>query len=218
MNNGSAAEQLRVAIVSGDMDSAGALTEGALREGISPADLLSGILIPAMDEVGSAYESGELYVPEMLVAAEAMKRALTVLRPLLAEAGIESAGRVVLGTVEGDLHDIGKDLVAMMLEGAGFEVVNLGIDVTSTQFVEAAREHNAEIVAMSALLTTTMTRMPDVVEALQEAGLRDQVRVVVGGAPLSASYAEEIDADGYASDAPGAVKLVRRLLAATKSA
>lgn len=217
MDRPSAVEQLRAAVVSGDIDAAGSLTQDALGEGTSPSSLLSGTLIPAMDEVGGAYERGDLYVPEMLVAARAMKEALTVLRPRLAEAGVQSAGRVVIGTVEGDLHDIGKDLVAMMLEGAGFEVVNLGTEVTASQFVEAVQLHNAEVLAMSALLTTTMTRMPEVVEALREAGLQDQVKVVVGGAPLSSTYAEQIGADGFAPDAPGAVKLIRRLLAAKES-
>jgi len=217
MKSTGAVERLRTAVMGGDIDSAGALTEEALREGTGSAELLSETLIPAMDEVGAAYASGDLFVPEMLVAAEAMKEALAVLRPLLVEAGVASAGRVVIGTVEGDLHDIGKDLVAMMLEGAGFEVINLGTEVLASRFVEAVREHDAEVLAMSALLTTTMIRMPEVIEALQKAGLRNRVRVVVGGAPLSDNYAEEIGADGYAADAPSAVKLIRRLLAAKEA-
>jgi len=214
MEEQQALADLRNAVVSGDMDSTASLAEAALTQGVGAAEILNGVLIPAMDEVGTRYESGELFVPEMLVAAEAMKRALNVLRPLLMEEGIQPEGRVVIGTVEGDLHDIGKDLVAMLLEGAGFEVTNLGVEVTASQFVEAVREYGPDIVAMSALLTTTMIRMPEVVSALTAAGLRDQVRVIVGGAPLSASYAEEIGADGYAPDAASAVKLARRLAVA----
>jgi len=212
MGTGDVIDRLRSAVIAGDIQVTGALTEKALQGGAAPGELLTETLIPAMDEVGASYEAGELFVPEMLVAAEAMKRALVVLRPCLAEAGISSAGRVIIGTVEGDLHDIGKDLVAMMLEGAGFEVVNLGTEVPADRFVDAVREQKAGVLAMSALLTTTMIRMPEVLDALRHAGLRDDVKVIVGGAPLSAAYADEIGADGYAADAPRAVRLVRRLL------
>jgi len=165
-----------------------------------------------MDIVGQEYENGDRYVPEMLISAEAMKGALNKLRPLLAKAGIEPRGVVVIGTVEGDLHDIGKDLVVVMLEGAGFEVINLGIETSAEAFVQAAKEHAPHILAMSALLTTTMVHMPEVIDALKEAGLRDRFKVIVGGAPVTQEYADNIGADGYAPDAAGAAKLASRLL------
>jgi len=160
-----------------------------------------------MDIVGEEYEKGERYVPEMLMSAEAMKSAMVVLKPLLVEAGVEACGKLVIGTVEGDLHDIGKDLVAMMVEGAGFEVINLGAEITAEQFVNAVKEHKPNIIGMSALLTTTMIHMPDVIDALKHVGLRDQVKVMIGGAPVTQSYADKIGADGYAPDAANAVKL-----------
>jgi 5-methyltetrahydrofolate--homocysteine methyltransferase len=165
-----------------------------------------------MEKVGEEYERGERFIPEMLVAADAMKAAMVSLRPRLQEAGIRPRGRVVLGTVDGDLHDIGKNLVGMMLEGAGFEVIDLGVEVPSETFVEAVREHRPEILALSALLTTTMIHMPEVIEALRSAGLRGGVQVMVGGAPVTQEYAERIGADGYAADAPSAVTLAKRLV------
>ena len=203
---------IRQAVLDGDMDNIGALVSSALADGLEPETILSGSLTPAMAIVGDDYERGERFVPEMLVAAETMKSALKILQPLLKEDGVAPAGVVVIGTIEGDLHDIGKDLVAMMLEGAGFRVINLGIDVSASAFVEAVQEHQADIVAMSALLTTTMVNMQSVIEALQEAGLRDTVRIIVGGAPLSSDFAESIGADGYAADAASAVRLARSLL------
>ena len=165
-----------------------------------------------MDVVGREYEEGERYIPEMLISAEAMKAAMEVLRPKLVETGAKPRGKVVIGTVEGDLHDIGKNLVAMMLEGAGFEVIDLGVEVTAKQFVHAVGEHKPDILGMSALITTTMVHMPEVIEALKQTGLRNKVKVMVGGAPITQEYADEIGADGYAPDAASAVELAKRLV------
>ena len=189
------------------------LTNRALDEGKSAAEILNEGLIPAMDTVGKKYEGGEIYVPEMLMAAKSMKAALAILRPILAETGVESKGKVVIGTVEGDLHDIGQNLVSIMLEGAGYDVHNLGIDNTKDAFVEAVKETKPDVVAMSALLTTTMIQMPEVIEGLKEAGLRDGIKIIIGGAPVTEEYASQIGANGYAKDAAAAVTLVRKLLA-----
>jgi 5-methyltetrahydrofolate--homocysteine methyltransferase len=188
------------------------LTQQALDGGSTPAEVLNSALIPAMDTVGKKYEAGELYVPEMLMAAKAMKAALAILRPLLAETGVEAIGTVVIGTVEGDLHDIGQNLVSIMLEGAGFEVVNLGIDNSKDDFVTAVKENGANVVAMSALLTTTMVQMPGIIDGLKDEGLREGVKIIIGGAPVTQEYASQIGADGYAKDAAAAVTLVRGLL------
>ena len=190
------------------------LVEQALAEGVNPGDIITNQLIPAMAEVGDRFARNEFYVPEMLIAARAMQGGLAILKPLLADGEMVSAGRVIVGTVKGDLHDIGKNLVSMMLEGAGFEVIDLGVDVTPQKFAEAVKESQAQIVALSALLTTTMTMMKDTIATLSEAGVRDQVKVIIGGAPVTKSYADEIGADGYADDAGGAVKAAKALLAA----
>ncbi|MEE8592785.1 MAG: corrinoid protein [Candidatus Bipolaricaulota bacterium] len=187
-------------------------TQRALDNGKTAAEVLNEGLIPAMDIVGKKYEAGEIYVPEMLMAAKAMKAALAILRPILAKAGVESKGTVVIGTVEGDLHDIGQNLVSIMLEGAGYDVVNLGIDNAKDVFVDAVESSGADVVAMSALLTTTMIQMPEVIGALIAVGLRDRVKIIVGGAPVTEEYANQIGADGYAKDAAAAVTLVRKLL------
>src|SRR5690606_9350212 len=171
-------------------------------------------MIAAMTEVGRLFEEGEYYVPEMLVAARAMKEGLSILKPHLVEADVKSQGTVIAGTVKGDLHDIGKNLVCTMLEGAGFEVIDLGTDVSPEQFVEQLKERKADLVAMSALLTTTMPGMRATIEAIEQAGLRDKVKIMVGGAPLTESYAREISADGYAPDASRAVALARSLVTA----
>jgi 5-methyltetrahydrofolate--homocysteine methyltransferase len=170
-------------------------------------------LIAAMAQVGKLYEEGEIFVPEMLVAARAMTAALSVLKPQLVEEGVVSSGKVAIGTTQGDLHDIGKNLVAMMLEGSGYEIVDLGVDVPADKFIQAIKD-GANVVAMSALLTTTMTNMQVAIEAITQAGLRDQVRIIIGGAPITKSYADEIGADGYAEDASSAVRLVKEVLAA----
>ena len=206
-------DDLREAVVEGQLKAAVASVEQGLAEGIEAGTLLREGLIAAMAQVGQLYEEGEIFVPEMLVAARAMNAALGVLKPRLVEQGVEAAGKVAIGTVQGDLHDIGKNLVAMMLEGSGFEIMDLGVDVPAAKFVQAIRE-GANVVAMSALLTTTMTNMQAIIEAIREAGLRDQARIIIGGAPITKTYADEIGADGYAVDASGAVRLVREVLAA----
>lgn len=198
------------AILTGDAAAAVQQTEAALAAKVDPQALVTEQMIPAMDEVGRRFENSEYFVPELLIAARAMKGALELLRPLLAERGVEPVGRVVIGTVKGDLHDIGKGLVASMLEGGGFEVVDLGVDVAPEVFVEKARENRADIVAVSALLTTTMPSMKPVVQAIRQAGL-DHCKVIVGGAPVTEQFAQSIGADGYSSNASGAVGLAREL-------
>ena len=184
----------------------------ALEAGIPPEQILNDGMIAAMNEVGRRFEVGEFFIPEMLVAAMTMQKGQDVLQPRLAGIGVKSAGRVVIGTVKGDLHDVGKNLVAMMLKGTGFDVIDLGVDIPPERFVEAVRSSSPNILAMSALLTTTMTNMKSTVAALKDAGLRGRVKVMVGGAPLSDAYAKEIGADGYAADANRAVKLARNLI------
>jgi methylmalonyl-CoA mutase cobalamin-binding domain/chain len=177
-------------------------------------DIITGFMVPAMDEVGRRFECEEYFVPELLLAARAMKASMELMRPLLAEQGAQPAGRVIIGTVKGDLHDIGKNLVASMLEGGGFGVVDLGANVPPEKFVEAVREHRADIVCLSALLTVTMPSMKLTIEALCEAGLRDQVKVLVGGAPVTQQFAEEIGADGFGESATSAVTLARSIVRA----
>jgi len=199
------------AILEGDIDGAQEYVRSALEAGASPARLLDEAMIPAMSEVGRLFEEGECYVPEMLVAARAMQNGLTLLRPLLVAQGVKPVGRAVIGTVKGDLHDVGKNLVSIMLEGAGYEIHDLGIDVPADKFVTAVRELQPDFVGLSAMLTTTMLAMRDVIEALKQAGVREQVKVVVGGAPLTDAFAQQIGADGYATDANRAVVLVQSL-------
>lgn len=206
--------QLYDAILIGDAGTAAAVTSAALSENIDPQELLNAAMVPAMDEVGRRFEANEYFVPELLIAARAMKGALALLRPLLTARGVEPIGRVVIGTVKGDLHDIGKGLVASMLEGGGFEVIDLGVDVSAEKFVAEAQERGANIIAVSALLTTTMTSMKKVIETLNEAGLRDQIKVVIGGAPVTQQYADSIGADGYSPNASAAVSLARQLASA----
>jgi 5-methyltetrahydrofolate--homocysteine methyltransferase len=184
----------------------------ALDSDIDPAAILNQGMIAAMAEVGKRFEEGEYFVPEMLIAARAMQAGLALLKPRLQQTDLRSSGKVVIGTVKGDLHDIGKNLVAMMLEGAGFEIVDLGTDVSADKFVAAAREHQADLVAMSALLTTTMPNMKVTIDALQTAGLRQQVKVIIGGAPITESFARQVGADGYAPDASRAVAVAKSLL------
>jgi 5-methyltetrahydrofolate--homocysteine methyltransferase len=204
-------DELREAVIDGQAKLAVAAATQGLEQGIPAEVLLQDGLIAAMREVGRLFEESEIYVPEMLVAARAMNATVAVLKPRLIEHAVQSSGTVAIGTVQGDLHDIGKNLVAMMLEGSGFEVVDLGTDVSPERFVDAIRA-GADVVAMSALLTTTMTSMQEVVEAITAAGLRAQVRIIVGGAPITAKYAAQIGADGYAPDASKAVRKVRELL------
>ncbi len=186
--------------------------EQALSAGVGPAKILNEGMIAAMGEVGRLFEEGEYFVPEMLIAARAMQKGLELLKPYLSEDDVQSPGKIVIGTVKGDLHDIGKNLVAMMLEGAAFEVIDLGTDVSPERFITAVKESGAQIIAMSALLTTTMTNMKTTIEALKEAGIRDQVKVMIGGAPITQNYADQIGADGFAEDASRAVARARQLL------
>ncbi|MCS7225053.1 MAG: corrinoid protein [Armatimonadetes bacterium] len=210
-------QSLKEAIINGKRQEAGELTQKLVDAGVSPKRILDEGLIAGMTVVGERFKNGEYFVPEVLVAARAMKTALQILRPLLTQTDIQPIGTVVLGTVRGDLHDIGKNLVAMMLEGAGFRVVDLGVDVPAEKFVEAAKEHRAQIVGLSALLTTTMTHMPEVIKKLEEEGMRRSVRVIVGGAPVTQEWADRIGADGYAPDAASAVDKCKELLASLAS-
>lgn len=204
-------QDIYAAVLEGRADASRQCVEAALARGESAEAILNEGLIAAMREVGLRFERQEYYVPEMLIAARAMQAGLSVIRPLLAAGGVKAAGKVVLGTVQGDLHDIGKNLVGMMLEGAGFEVHDLGTDVSPARFVEAAKM-GADLVAISALLTTTMTKMPAVIAALDEAGIRQELKVIIGGAPVTQNFADQIGADGYAPDASQAVSMAGRLL------
>ena len=204
-------DALKNAVIEGQAAEAAAQAEAGLAEGVSAETLLQDGLMAAMREVGRLFEEGDIFVPEMLVSAQAMRRSLAVLRPQLVDTDMKSSGKIAIGTVEGDLHDIGKNLVAMMLEGAGFEIEDLGTDVYPERFVEAARD-GADVIAMSALLTTTMTNMDRVIRAVQDAGLREKVRIVVGGAPITQAYCDEIGADGYAKTASSAVRMVHGVL------
>jgi 5-methyltetrahydrofolate--homocysteine methyltransferase len=205
-------ESIYQAVLEGDADEAASQVQAGLDAGIAPSDILNKGCIAAMGEVGRLFEEGEMFVPEMLIAARAMQAGMAILKPHLAEGEITSAGKVILGTVAGDLHDIGKNLVGMMMEGAGFEIVDLGTDVSADAFVDAVREHKADIIGMSALLTTTMPSMTATVEALTEAGVRDQIKVLVGGAPVTQAFADEIGADGFAPDASSATRVAKGLL------
>lgn len=205
--------KLHDAVVSGDTSTSRQLTEQALSQGIDPLQLVNAYLVPAMDEVGRRFESNEYFVPELLIAARAMKSSLELIRPLLVARGDKPKGRVAIGTVRGDLHDIGKNLVASLLEGGGFEVIDLGVNVSPEKFIATIKEKDATIVAMSALLTTTMPAMKTTIEALKKAGVREKVKVLVGGAPMTQKYAEEIGADGYSENAVGAVALAKKAVA-----
>ena len=206
--------QLYDSILNGKLEEGIAVTKTAIHEGTDPQIIINDYMVKAMEEIGARFESGKAFVPNLLMSARAMKGVLNLLKPLLTTGTTTSAGTIVIGTVKGDLHDIGKNLVASMLEGCGFEVINLGVDVSSDQFVEAARKHHADIVCMSALLTTTMNYMREVTAAIQASDLVLKPRVMVGGAPLTEAFATEIGADGYSSNANGAVILARRLIRA----
>ncbi len=205
-------DELRASILSGNPESAGELTRKAVREGRKPEEILRDALIPGIQEVGEKFGRDELYLPELLVAGLAMKEAVGVLRPLLAESGVKTAGKVLIATVRGDLHDIGKNLVGMMLEGAGFEVIDLGVDIPSEGIVKAIRDNHAQLVCLSSLLTTTMPGMRETVREIKRAGLAQTVKVMVGGAPVTQRFADEIGADGYAPDAPSAARKAREIL------
>lgn len=204
-------EKLKNAIIDVQPKKAEETTHELLTQGVGAAEILNQALIPGMDEVGRLFKEGEYYVPEVLVAAKAMNATLSLIEPLLVQGGVPRRGKIVIGTIEGDLHDIGKNLVSMMLKGAGYAIIDLGVDVNPNQFVEAIQNEQPDYVAISALLTSTMVNIPHVIQSIRTAGLRNRVRVLVGGAPLTQAYAEEIGADGYAPDASEAVSLVRQM-------
>ncbi len=205
---------IQQAIVKGKLEECVEQTNLALADGLTAQQIINDYMIKGMEEIGDAFQQGKAFVPNLLMAARAMKGALDILKPLLKGEDTESVGVVLIGTVKGDLHDIGKNLVASMLEGCGFDVINLGVDVSAEKFVAAVKEHGANIICMSALLTTTMTYMKEVIEALVADGLRDQVKVMVGGAPISDDFAKSIGADGYSSNANAAVAVARDLMCA----
>jgi len=204
-------EQISTAVIEGNLDDIADLTTETLDEGLMAGEILNKGLMPGMDHVGVEFKAGNMFVPEVLRSARTMQIAMDTLKPLLAEAGVKAAGKVLLGTVKGDLHDIGKNLVGMMCEGAGFEVKDLGKDITPEAFVQAVKEFEPDIVGMSALLTTTMRAMESTIKVLQEAGVRDRVKIMVGGAPVTQAFADQIGADGYASNAASAADLAKRL-------
>jgi 5-methyltetrahydrofolate--homocysteine methyltransferase len=206
-------KKLYDSVVSGDAKTTQAITKEALAEGVDPLKLVNEHMVPAMDEVGRRFEANEYFVPELLISARAMKAALELIRPLLVARGDKPVGRVAIGTVKGDLHDIGKNLVASLLEGGGFEVIDLGVNVSPEKFIETVQAKQANIVAMSALLTTTMPSMKTTIDALKTAGVRDKVKVLIGGAPITQKYADEIGADGYSENAVGAVALAKKAVA-----
>ncbi len=203
-------ERLKEMVAAGKAAETAEQVEQLLKKGEDPEAIVKAAMIPAMDSVGDRFQAGEIYLPEMLVAARAMKRGMEILKPHLVQTGIPSAGKVVLGTVRGDMHDIGKNLVAMSLEGAGFEVIDLGLDVAPEQFVEAIRREQPQVIGMSALLTTTMLAMKDTMEAVTEAGLRDRVKVMIGGAPVKQDFADEIGADFFGPDSTAGRNFARQ--------
>lgn len=205
-------KSLYEAILNGDAKIAHDITEQAIKDGADPIKMVDEFMIPAMNEVGRRFETNEYFVPELLISARAMKSALDLVRPLLVARGAKPLGTVAVGTVKGDLHDIGKNLVAAMFEGGGFEVIDLGVNVSPEKFIAAINEKGAQIVAMSALLTTTMPAMKSTIDALKQAGVRQKVKVLIGGAPITQKYADEIGADGYSENAVGAVSVARLTL------
>jgi corrinoid protein of di/trimethylamine methyltransferase len=211
-SNANPAERLFQAILNGKSDDAASATREAVAQNIAPADLINGQMIRAMGEVGQRFQDGKAFVPQLLMAGRAMKSALELLKPMLAGSASTSIGKVVIGTVKGDLHDIGKNLVASMLEGCGFEVINIGIDVSADKFIEEVKKNQPDILCMSALLTTTMGYMKEVIDALEAAGIRNQVKVMVGCAPVTQGFADEIGADGYSDNANSAVTVAKQLL------
>jgi len=207
-------KELYEAVVSGNAKATQAITQKALADGVDPLKLVNEYMVPAMDEVGRRFEANEYFVPELLISARAMKASLEIIRPILTARGDKPVGRVAIGTVKGDLHDIGKNLVASLLEGGGFEVIDLGVNVSPEKFIETVNSRQANIIAMSALLTTTMPSMKTTIDALKQAGVRDKVKVLIGGAPITQKYADEIGADGYSENAVGAVALAKKAVAA----
>ncbi len=205
-------QELADAIIKGDNTASKELAEKLVADGVSATDILNDGLVPGMNVVGAKFKANEMYIPEVLIAARAMHAAMDIIKPLLAESGEEGRGTVVVGTVQGDLHDIGKNLVAMMLEGGGFQVVDAGVDIPADKFVEEAKKSKAKVIGLSALLTTTMPAMKEVIEALRADDATKDVKVMVGGAPLTQEYADSIGADGYAADASSAVDLAGELM------
>ena len=207
-------ERISTAILEGDDEKAPKLVERALRKDVSAKDILENGLLVGMGEVGVRFKAGDMFVPEVLMSAEAMQASMKLLRPQLISEGVELVGKILTGTVKGDLHDIGKNLVNMMCEGAGFEVIDLGFNVAPEKFIEAIKEHQPQIVGMSAMLTTTMRAMGYTIKAIEEAGLRDQLKIMVGGAPVDAEFAKRIGADGYGSNAPAGAELAKQFAGA----
>ena len=205
-------EEIRICVIEGQAEKVEELTRVALSRNLSPSAILNEALIPAMDEVGVRFQNNDFFLPEVLIASKAMNAAMDILKPLLTQTGAKPRGKIVIGTVRGDRHDIGKNLVAMMMEGAGFEVIDLGVDVSPQQYVDAVKDHQPDIVAMSALLTTTMPSMKDTLSAIEDAGLQDKVKTMIGGAPVGQSFAEEIGADAYAPDSASAVAKMKEIL------
>jgi 5-methyltetrahydrofolate--homocysteine methyltransferase len=205
-------ENLKENVIAGNESKVLEYTQKALDEGIDLEKILNDGFIPGMDVVGSKFQANEIYVPEMLISAKAMKAGMKILEPLLTEAGVEPIGKVVIGTVKGDLHDIGKNLVAMMLEGGGFEVIDAGVDITAQKFIDLVKENKPDILGLSALLTTTMVEIKNVIDVFKEEALRDDVKIIVGGAPVSEDYAKEVGADGYSPDAAAAVLMAKKIL------
>ncbi|WP_408956383.1 corrinoid protein [Natroniella sp. ANB-PHB2] len=199
-------------VIAGNVDGVTELTKGLIDEGEKPSEIIKNGLVAGMDVVGGRFKKNEMFVPEVLIAARAMDAGMAIVKPLLTEGEDSSIGRIIMATVEGDLHDIGKNLVAMMLEGAGFEVIDLGVDISADEFVEAVKEYQPDIIGLSALLTTTMPVMEETIKSLEEAGIRNQVKVMVGGAPVSEDFANEIGADGYAADGSTATDIAREFV------
>lgn len=207
-------EDLAQSVIEGDIDRVKDLTGSLLDLGTDPLEIINQGLIAGMNVVGARFKAGEMFVPEVLMCARAMSSGVELVKPRIADKQVQSAGKFLIGTVKSDLHDIGKNLVAMMVESAGFEVINLGIDIAPEKFVDAIKEYKPDIVGMSALLTTTLPFMKDTIEAIEEAGLRDQVKIIIGGAPVTQDYADQIGADGYAAEAASATDLCKKLMGA----
>jgi 5-methyltetrahydrofolate--homocysteine methyltransferase len=206
-------EKVREDVLLGDIEGVAAGCNALVASGMAPLDIINEGLIAGMSVVGKKFKAGDMFMPEVLMSAKAMGAGIEIVKPLIAEEDVPTSGKVVIGTVEGDLHDIGKNLVVIMLESSGYEVVNLGVDISPQKFVEAVREHKPQVLGLSALLTTTMLAMKDTIDELKEAGVREDLKVIIGGAPVTADFAEEIGADGYAPDGPSAVELADKLLA-----
>lgn len=206
-------DNLAQIVINGDFAGAKSLTQKMIESGVEPLDIINQGLMAGMNVVGVRFKAGDMFVPEVMMSARAMSTGIELIKPLLADTDMPSAGKVLIGTVKGDLHDIGKKLVVMMMESAGFEIIDLGVDIDASAFVKAVKEHKPQVIGMSALLTTTMLSMKDTIEALKKEGLRDTVKIIIGGAPITQGFADQIGADGYAADAAAATELCRKLIA-----